>query len=108
MPKSPFDRLGDGAAGSSKVVLGGTQISAPSKTQESTAGIGKLSIDLSGPRQPQKNYYYDTNMLGEQIGGAVGGAAEAVGGLPVIGPALGALGQRCACYAYLLQQRRLQ
>ena len=96
MPKSPFDRLGDGAAGSSKVVLGGTQISAPSKTQESTAGIGKLSIDLSGPRQPQKNYYYDTNMLGEQIGGAVGGAAEAVGGLPVIGPALGALGQGVA------------
>lgn len=93
MPKSPFDRLGDGAAGSSKVVLGQTQISAPSKTQESTAGIGKLSIDLSGPKRQTGTYYYDTNMLGEQVGGAVGGAVEAVGGLPVIGPALGALGE---------------
>ena len=93
MPKSPFDRLGDGAAGSSKVTLGQTQISAPSKTQESTAGIGKLSIDLSGPKRETGKYYYNTNMLGEQVGGAIGGAAEAVGGLPVIGPALGALGQ---------------
>ena len=51
MPRSPFDRLDSaGDAGSSKVTLGSSMISAPSKTQQSTAGIGKLSIDLSGPK----------------------------------------------------------
>lgn len=81
MPRSPFDRLGnEGDAGSSKVTLGSSMISAPSKTQESTANIGKLSIDLSGPNS--------------------NAAPQSSGGIPIISPladaagaTLGALGE---------------
>jgi len=65
MPRSPFDRLGNGGnAGASKVTLGSGVISAPSKTQESSANIGKLSIDLSGPKR--------------------GAVPESSGGIPII------------------------